>query len=471
MTQTGTGGSAVLLVDDEQHILASGKLSLECAGFEPVITLNDSRKVIELMSDQPVSVVILDLHMPHLSGIELLPQIVSRYPQVPVILATADDDVKAVVECMRLGAYDYMVKPVDTSRLVSTVRKAMEMCDLSSELTSLKQRLLTDELENPEVFAGVVTGNKAMRAVFHYIEVVARTRQPIMISGETGVGKELIAQAVHALSGCQGKYVSVNVAGLDDNMFSDTLFGHKKGAFTGADQAREGLVAKAAGGTLMLDEIGDLNLTSQVKLLRLLQEREYYPVGSDLVKKSDARMVLATNHDLQQLVSEGKFRNDLYYRLYAHRVHIPPLRERLDDIPLLLDHLLGQAAGQLGRKKPTPPPELAQMLSLYSFPGNVRELEAMVFNAVASHVSGVLSMESFKGAIGDHRPVAPAHDAQAAESGNGSLSALFGHFPTIAEVESHMIEEAMKMANNNQGQAARLLGIGRQTLNKRLNKK
>jgi len=352
-------------------------------------------------------------------------------------------------------------------RLVTAVRKALEMRSLTTELSTLKQYLFTDRLDNPETFGSIVTGNKNMRAIFQYLEVVAGTRQPIMITGETGTGKELIARAVHELSGCTGDYVALNSAGLDDNMFSDTLFGHRKGAFTGADMARDGLITRAAGGTLFLDEIGDLNEMSQIKLLRLLQEQEYYPVGSDFIKKSDARIVLATNRDLLERIKQGKFRNDLYYRLCGHRVHLPPLRERLDDIPLLLDHFLGLASNCLGKRKPTPPPELAHLLTLYPFPGNVRELEAMVFDAVLRHQGGVLSMESFRAVIGDERLAAHQEVAEQPGAG-GALSAIFGHFPTIDEVEDYMIREAMRRAKDNQGLAARLLGMGRQTLNKRL---
>ena len=404
--------------------------------------------------------------MPHLSGHELLPRLIEEFPQIPVIVVTANDDVATVVECMRAGAYDYLVKPVSGSRLIACVKKALEMHNLSSELTSLKRRLLDDQLNHPDAFAAIVTGNKKMRAIFQYVEVVAGTRQPIIITGETGVGKELFAQAIHTLSGRPGKFVAVNVAGLDDAMFSDTLFGHKKGAFTGADQVREGLIASAAQGTLFLDEIGDLGETSQIKLLRLLQEQEYYPVGSDLVRKSDARIVLATNHDLGELIAAGRFRKDLYYRLFAHRIHIPPLRERPEDIPLLLDHFLAQAAASLQRKKPTVPQELPLFLSLYGFPGNVRELESLVFDAVARHGGGVLSMESFKSVIGNMHPT-PA-GAVVDARGEEPLTAFFGHFPTIAEVEELLINEAMKKAKGNQGIAANLLGIGRQTLNKRL---
>jgi len=365
-----------------------------------------------------------------------------------------------------------LVKPVSGSRLLASIRNAMEMRSLSRELSSLKHRLLDDQLHHPDAFAAIITGNKKMRAIFQYVEVVAGTRQPIMITGETGVGKELVAQAIHTLSERSGKFVGVNIAGLDDVMFSDALFGHKKGAFTGADQSRDGLVASASRGTLFLDEIGDLNEASQIKLLRLLQENEYYPVGSDLVCKSDARIVLATNHDLAEMIATGHFRKDLYYRLFAHRIHIPPLRERPEDVPLLLEHFLEKAADGLHRRKPTAPPELAVLLSLYPFPGNVRELESIVFDAVARHAGGVLSMESFKMIIGDVRPGAVANDPTAADAtGDDPLVAMFGHFPSIAEIEEYMIDQALKMTKGNQGMAANLLGIGRQTLNKRLNKK
>ena len=469
MHPTDQSPEAVLLVDDEDHILTTSSLSLRTNGVAHIMTLQDSREVMPLLARRNIAAIVLDLHMPHLSGQELLQKIVRDYPGIPVILMTANDDIQTVVSCMKAGAFDYLVKPVESSQLVGRVKKAIEMRELSSELTMLKQRLLTDNLEHPEAFAAIVTGNKAMRAMFQYIEVVAGTRQPIMITGETGVGKELLARAIHDLSGCSGAYVPINVAGLDDNMFSDTLFGHRKGAFTGADQPREGLIEKASKGTLFLDEIGDLNEASQVKLLRLLQEQEYYPVGSDLLKKSSARIVLATNRDIPAMIKAGTFRNDLYYRLFAHRMHIPPLRERPEDVPLLLDHMIAAAARKLGRKKPTPPPELAVLLGLYSFPGNVRELEALAFDAVARHTSGVLSMESFRDVIGDAQPM-PQTASTTATDVSKSLVDYFGHFPTINEIEKYMISEAMKMAQGNQGMAAKLIGMGRQTLNKRLNK-
>jgi DNA-binding NtrC family response regulator len=458
----------ILLIDDEVEILDGCQRCLISSGYRDVLAVSDSRTVMELLSREEVAVIVLDLRMPHLTGLDLLPLIVSQYPQIPVIIASANNDVDTVVNCVKEGAFDYVVKPIEVKRLVTAVKKALEMRSLSTELSTLKQYLFTDRLDHPELFRSIVSANKNMRAIFQYLEVVAGTRQPVMITGETGTGKELIARAVHDLSGCSGEYVALNAAGLDDNMFSDTLFGHRKGAFTGADQTRDGLITRAAGGTLFLDEIGDLNEMSQIKLLRLLQEQEYYPVGSDFLKKSDARIVLATNRDLLERIKQGKFRNDLYYRLCAHRVHLPPLRERLDDIPLLLEHFLAASASCLGKRKPTAPPELAVLLTLYPFPGNIREFEAMVFDAVLRHGGGILSMESFRAVIGDERLTAQP-EKQPLPSGSGSaLSAIFGHFPTILEVEEYMIREAMLRAKGNQGMASKILGMGRQTLNKRL---
>lgn len=458
----------ILLVDDELDILYGCRACLSNSGFSDVLTESDSRLVLPLLEREEVDIIVLDLHMPNISGLDLLPQIVSRHPQIKVIVATASNEVETVVSCMKGGAFDYMVKPIEVKRLLTSVRKALELKSLSNELSRLKQYMFTDRLDHPEAFSSIVSSNKAMRAVFQYIEVVAGTRQPVTITGETGTGKELAARAIHDLSGRSGPFVPLNVAGLDDNMFSDTLFGHVKGAFTGADLARDGLITRASGGTLFLDEIGDLSEMSQIKLLRLLQEQEYYPVGSDFVKKSDARIVMATNRDLQDLIKQGKFRNDLYYRLCGHRVHLPPLRERLDDVPLLLDHFLEKVSAELGKKKPTPPPELSLMLSLYRFPGNVREMEALVSEAVLRHNGGVLSMETFRSAIGCEPPAASEVPASRPASLQQALAAIFGRYPTIAEVEEHMIAEAMLMAKGNQGMAANILGMARQTLNKRL---
>jgi len=296
------------------------------------------------------------------------------------------------------------------------------------------------------------------------------TSQPVLITGKTGVGKELIARAIHSLSGRKGSLVAVNVAGLDDTTFSDTLFGHKRGAFTGADRVRDGLIEKAADGTLFLDEIGDLHPTSQVKLLRLLQEREYYPLGADVPRPTNARIIVATNRDLPALQASGTFRADLYYRLLLHRINVPPLRERQDDIPLLVEFFLQSAADELGKARPTPPPELFTLLCVYDFPGNIRELKAMIFDAVSRHESGKLSLSSFQEIL-QHPPSAEAADSVAAPSTTDTLYASLDRLPTLKESEKLLIQEALKRTEGNRTLSATLLGITRQTLHRRLQAK
>ena len=304
-----------------------------------------------------------------------------------------------------------------------------------------------------------------MRALFQYTEVIACSKQPILITGETGVGKELMARAVHDLSGVGGEFISINVAGLDDTTFSDTLFGHKKGAFTGADQSRDGLITRAAGGTIFLDEIGDLEERSQIKLLRLLQEGEYYPVGSDVLKKTTARIVAVTNHNLPERVTEKLFRRDLYYRLCTHEIHIPPLRDRSEDIPLLFDHFLNEAALSYDKKIPEFSVSAVSHLLGWSFPGNVRELKAMVYDAVARHTEGELTARSFCGHKGD-RPAVPSGFASEC-SLEYSIDALFGHFPTVDEIKEYLIDEALRRTAGNPNIAAAMLGITRQTISNR----
>jgi DNA-binding NtrC family response regulator len=456
----------ILLIDDEPMLLKASKLLLTSKGFPAVVTVSDSRKVMGYLAEHNVSVVVLDLFMPMLSGLDLLPELVREYPEMPVIVMTATDETDTAVNCMKQGAFDFLVKPVEPERLVATIRMALERRTMNSEFSALRDQFFTDKILNTEAFSSIVTVSSKMQTLFKYMEAVAPSRQPVLICGETGVGKELFAKALHNLSGCKGKFVAVNVAGLDDTVFADTLFGHRKGAFTGADQAREGLIVKAVSGTLFLDEIGDLNDQSQIKLLRLLQEREFYAVGSDNPSTTNARILLATNHDLQKLIEEGRFRKDLYFRLYAHRLLIPPLRERTEDLALLLDHFLVEAAHAFEKKKPTPPPELVTLLKNYPFPGNVRELEALVYDAVARHSEGVLSMESFWEVITVFS--AERFVDRRKRGGNDALISLFGHFPTITEVEEYLISQALQQSKGNQGIAANLLGISRQTLNKRI---
>ncbi len=385
----------------------------------------------------------------------------------PVAFETYEPHLNKYLEIRAMPQFD------DKKQLIGVihiVRDITERKQLESEISSLKKHLLTGELENEAAFASIITRSKKMHAIFQYIEAVAKSRKPVFITGETGAGKELIARSVHLASGLEGKHIAVNVAGLDDTMFSDTLFGHKKGAFTGADKDREGLIVRASGGTLLLDEIGDMSKSSQVKLLRLLEEEIYYPLGSDAPGKSNARIIACSNQDIEKQMEEGDFRNDLYYRLCAHHIHIPPLRERLQDIPLLLNHFVEEAAHTMKLSKPLLSPELVTLLSNYQFPGNVRELQAMVHDAVAQHKSGKLSLDSFKTYIQQKRAL-PQSNILSEDEHASPLKNMFGHFPSLKEMEDHLISEAMKSAGDNQASAASLLGITRQALNQRLKKK
>lgn len=467
MPHSATSRFPILIVDDESEILYSYSIILKSVGLGDVTTIEDSREVMPFLAKEEVALIMMDLYMPNITGHELLKEIRFNYPDIPVIVITAANEIEVAVECMRAGATDYLVKPVEKSRLISSVEKVAELCTLKDEVTLLKQRLLNDSLSHEDSFASIITVSKKMRSIFQYIEAIAGSDQPVMITGETGAGKELIARAVHDVSGRKGAYVAVNIAGLDDNMFSDTLFGHKKGAYTGADQDRPGLVVQAAGGTLFIDEIGDLHESSQVKLLRLLQEKEYYSLGSDMVKKSRASVILATNRNVQKLMEDGKFRKDLYYRLKTHQINIPTLRERIEDIPLLLNHFLEEAATSLKKKKPTPPPELTTLLSTYRFPGNLRELKGMVYDAVARHKTGMLSMDSFREAVWNEQ-VAGQSLCSSLPGQGASLYAFLGRIPTFKEMETLLIKEALAHAQGNQGIAASLLGVSRQALNRRL---
>lgn len=461
----------VVIVDDETHILDTFSLILRSSGIDNVKTFDDSSSVLPFLGRQRVSAVVLDLLMPHTPGIELLCRIKQEFPNVPVIIMTALNDLDTAVECMKKGAFDYLVKPVEKIRFVELVRKALEINELRDEVHALKRYLLSGVLSNKDAFSLIFTQSRKLFAVCQYVEAIAKSQQPVLINGETGVGKELIARAIHDLSGRKGKFVAVNAAGLDDMMFSDTLFGHDKGAYTGAENRRDGLIAQAGGGTLFLDEIGDVSEASQIKILRLLEEGVYYPLGSDLDKHSDARIVACTNRNLYEMMASGTFRKDLYYRLHAHHVEIPPLRERLEDIPLLVNKFLEDAAVSMNKKKPTVPPELYTLLSTYHFPGNVRELKAMVYDAAAQHKGGVLSMESFKKAISSGKRALGEAGPAAVEKGPVALSYTFSRFPTFRETEEYLIGEAMKLSKGNQTIAASLLGITRQALYKRLLKK
>ena len=463
--------SPILLVDDEPHALASFDIALRSHGLTNTIRCQDSREVMAILDNQPVEVILLDLLMPHISGLDLIQAITVRHPDIPIIVITGVNEVETAVDCLRQGAFDYVLKPVEIERLLPGLRRALEIRRLRRENARLTSFMLNDSSRRPEVFSRIITTNPRMLALFRYCEAIAEGQQPVLITGETGVGKESIARAIHDLSNRQGSYVTVNVAGLDDQIFADTLFGHTKGAFTGAERCRAGLVEKAAGGSLFLDEIGDLSEASQVKLLRFLEEREYYPLGADTPSRSSARIIVATHHDLDLLQQQGLFRADLHYRLRTHQLRVPPLRERRDDIPLLLDHFLALAAEEFHRKKPRCPAGLIPLLNAYPFPGNIRELKAMAFDATGKHRGATLPLGLFADHLRqawpfDHPP--PAMPTEKAGEPDGSWLTQLPTLPTLKEAGQVLIAEALRRTDNNQRAAARLLGITPQALNQRL---
>jgi DNA-binding NtrC family response regulator len=466
MPETRSAYLPVLVVDDDDVACYMMTLTLRNAGITNVHSFSDSRQVLPFIQEYGAALLLLDLVMPHLSGQDLLRIIRRDYPGIQVIVISGANELSAAVECMKTGVLDYLCKPVEPNRLVASVKNALTINSMQGELLSLKKRLLDDTFDNPSAFEEIKTRSSKMRALFQYAEVIACSILPVLITGETGVGKELMARAVHNLSGVSGEFVSVNVAGLDDATFSDTLFGHKKGAYTGADQARDGLITCAAGGTLFLDEIGDLEEKSQIKLLRLLQEGEFYPVGSDRLAKSTARIIAVTNLNLFERVAEKMFRRDLYYRLCTHEIHIPSLRERPEDIPLLFEHFLRMASKSY--RKPLPAVSVSAVSHLLgrSFPGNVRELKAMVYDAVARNGAGELTGQSFGMHTGGQTGQVPG-TVSVNCTAEQSIDALFGHFPSIHEVEEYMIDEALHRTGGNLNLAAAMLGITRQTISNR----
>jgi DNA-binding NtrC family response regulator len=466
MNDTPYPDFGILLVDDEPDWLGSLALTLEsCAGISNIATCSDSRQVMAILDRGAIGVVLLDLTMPHLSGEELLELIAEHHPEIVTIVVSGLNQIETAVRCMRKGAFDYFVKTDDQDRMIGGVLRAVRMQELQRDHREMASRLNSPEIRHPEAFAPIVTADRTMRALFAYVEAVAKSPQPLLITGESGVGKELIARAAHNLSDCRGKLITVNVAGLDDTVFADTLFGHLRGAYTGAEQLRRGMVEEAADGTLFLDEIGDLSIPSQVKLLRLLQEGEYFPLGSDLPKRLKARIIVATHQDLTAKEAAGTFRRDLYYRLHTHQVYIPPLRERRGDIPLLLEHFCEEAAQALNKLRPMQPKGLIPLLTGYTFPGNVRELKAMIYDAVSQQREQSLPLEPFVRVVGRSHPV---NGAGGTPPPRHNPFAGFEELPTFSDAAAFLVLEAMERAGGNQTTAARLLGISQPALSKRL---
>jgi DNA-binding NtrC family response regulator len=459
----------ILLVDDEKNTLRSYELALQSINVNNFISCENGLKARDIVKSRNIELIILDMMMPGISGDKLLEEFSVDYPEIPIIMVTCVNTLEKAVKCMQLGAAEYLDKPVNINILLDKIAKYLEINEINREARRLKNAaLLNESREHSKSFAPIITESKTMRQLFNYCSSIASNRLPVMICGETGVGKELFARALYEESGCPGKLITVNIAGLDDNMISDTLFGHKKGAFTGAMNDRPGAVELASNGALFIDEIGDLNMPSQIKLLRLLQQREYTPLGSDKVKKTSAKIILATHRDLQELQRDKKFRKDLYYRISAHHIDVPPLRERKDDLVLLLNYFIKKAAKELEKKIPSYPNELITLLRSYHFPGNIRELEGMVYDAVSSHGNKMLSTKVFL----SHMKRNSKNGVSDNLSGDNIQNCLMSMdtLPNFKEMDKMLIEEALRRSEGNQRVAAGMLGVTPQALSSRLKK-
>ncbi|MBF0482259.1 MAG: sigma-54-dependent Fis family transcriptional regulator [Desulfovibrionaceae bacterium] len=459
---TVSGADApILLVDDEEQALQSYELTLRYGGHPNAVRCQDPRKAAAFVKTNDISLAVLDLCMPHLGGEELLALIRSARPDAPVIVVTGENEVETAVRCMRAGAADYLVKPVDPPRFMQAVTSALA---LHRGYLRLAQAGTAENAAVPGAFVHIVHASEQMSEVCRYIAAIAASREPVLITGETGVGKEMAAQAIHHVSRGRTPFVAVNAAGLDDAVFADSLFGHRKGAFTGAEARREGLIGKAEGGSLFLDEIGDLSHASQLKLLRLLEEREYFPVGADECRTTDARVIAATNRSLEELLDPARFRSDLFYRLRTHHIHLPSLRERPADVAPLSEHYLAKASAKFGKPFTAVPGDVAALLSAYDFPGNVRELRAMIFDAVARSGPQRLDADVFRAWTRATGPVDQTGQAGVRDRADGPCCPL----PTLRQAEEELILRALEQAGGKQSEAARILGISRQALNKRL---
>lgn len=438
----------VMVVDDEPSNLSSLRKIFEREQMR-VFTAENAKSALDLVRRHRVQVALIDLMMPGTSGAELLRALREVAPETEVVLMTAYGTVETAVQAMRDGAYDFVEKPLKRMNIVKSVRKAAERQSLLAENRSLKRelRLLTNR--------DIVGQSSALRRVMDIANQAAPSNATVLLLGESGTGKELIARHIHKRSlRAAAPFVPVNCSAIPESILEAELFGHERGAFTGAMSRREGRFARARGGTLFLDEIGELTPAVQVKLLRVLQEGEYEPLGGDTVK-ADVRIVAATNRKLEQEVEAGRFREDLYYRLNVIAITAPPLRSRRDDIPLLVDHFLGVYCGKNGRPRLEVARDAMAKLTDYSWPGNVRELENVIERAAVLCRADTIGLADLPEAI-------TQADARAASS------LVFEIGTPLAEVEQRMIRETLKRTDGDKSMAAQLLGISTRTIYRKL---
>ena len=440
----------VLVVDDEPSNLASIEKIFQRDGMR-VITADGAKAALEIARTHRVEVVLTDLMMPGTTGLELLRALKQISPDTEVVVMTAYGTVETAVQAMREGAYDFVEKPLKRMTIIKTVRKAAERQSLVAENRSLRQeiKLLTRR--------EIVGSSPALRRVLDITTQAAPSSATVLVLGESGTGKELLARTIHERSPrARGPFVAVNCAAIPETILEAELFGHERGAFTGAFARREGRFARAAGGTLFLDEIGELSPAVQVKLLRVLQEGEYEPVGGDTVR-ADVRIVAATNKDLRAEVAAGRFREDLFYRLNVIAITAPPLRARREDVPLLVDHFLGVYCTKNNRGRLEAPREVLARLCDYPWPGNVRELENVIERAVVLCRGERLSVDDLPDFI---------RDAAEAETAPSTLTFSVG--TPLDEVERRLIRETLRHARGDKSIAAQLLGISTRTIYRKL---
>ena len=445
--------ATILIIEDEAKMRRLLELNLGEDGFKTV-SAPDAETGLRLLASEQVDLVLTDLKLPGMSGLELLQAVKRQNAALPVVVMTAFGSVETAVEAMKAGATDYVLKPFSLAEMRMVVHKELDVSRLREENRSLREAL-GEKYSHPNI----VAGSAKMQEVLAIVERVAPTNSTVLLGGESGVGKDLIARVIHEKSRrASGPFIKINSTAIPENLLESELFGYEKGAFTGASSSKPGKFELADKGTLFLDEIGDVPPATQVKLLRVLQEREFERLGGTRTVKVDVRLVAATNRDLRAALEEGTFREDLYYRLNVVPIDIPPLREHKEDIPDLTNLFLRKYCGESGRPVTTISPEATNLLLSHHWPGNVRELQNIIERACALAKTSRLEPGDI------HIDSSPRN--KATTSGEGFLPAGM----TLDQWEDDMIREALKRAGGNKSQAARLLGLSRNALRYRLSK-
>ncbi|MFA7228404.1 MAG: sigma-54 dependent transcriptional regulator [Melioribacteraceae bacterium] len=444
--------SKLLLIDDNQSVLNFLKVFLLQSGKYEIRTLQESTKAYDLLTNEKFDVLLLDMDMPEITGLDILKFISEKKINISTIVLTGVEDVDLAISAMKLGTFDYLLKPIDEEKLLNTIDSSIasrKMYDAGIE--SLRE-LSFKELTHRDIFKEIITNDEKMIRIFLYAEKFAMTDNSVLIWGESGSGKELIAQAIHKISDRRDKrFVAVNAGAFAQELFSSEFFGHEKGAFTGAAKEKTGFIEEADGGTLFLDEIGELSLPIQVKLLRVLQEEEFYKLGSTKNVKVNVRIIAATNKNLFEEIKNGNFRKDLFFRLNINSINIPPLRERKGDIELLANHFLEKFNMKYGRNIRSISPAVLNCLKSYSFPGNVRELMNLINSAIIVESTNEL-----------HKKSLPNYFLGANNCFNELDKGIVPQ--TLEEIEKTHIKIVLEFTNNNKTKASAILGISRVNL-------